>query len=171
VCITALASDTGPLGSDPLGFDSDRDYSKGDHLKIAVANYARQLKAYETGGPGIKKANVAKLAREWNVAPQSIRNHFIKPTRKFRDAADEERRILLPGQERALLERCLFMDYFSIPPDREMIEKLATVILHSRLPGHPPLGHPVLHTRERDETENDRDMSSIVQTLRTRRDF
>jgi hypothetical protein len=72
-----LGSDTGPLGSDSLGFDPDRDYSKGDRLKIVGAEYARQLKAYETGGPGIKKPNVPKLARDWNVAPQSIRNHFI----------------------------------------------------------------------------------------------
>jgi hypothetical protein len=138
-----LGSDAGLLDSqaDPLGFDPDRDYSKGDRLKIAVAEYDRQLKAYESGGPGKKKPNITKLARDWNVPPQSIRNHYIMPAQKFRDAADEDRRLLLPGEERALLERCLFMDDFSIPPDREMIEKLATVILHSRLPGHPPLGH------------------------------
>ncbi|KAA8911211.1 hypothetical protein FN846DRAFT_887938 [Sphaerosporella brunnea] len=48
-----LGSDVGLLDSDPLGFDPDRDYSKGDRLKIAVAEYDRQLKAYKSGGPGM----------------------------------------------------------------------------------------------------------------------
>ncbi|KAA8905383.1 hypothetical protein FN846DRAFT_11104 [Sphaerosporella brunnea] len=101
--------------STPLGFDPDRDYKPKERLRLAVAMYLEQKNDLEPG----KKPNIAKLSRDFNVPASSIRNHVLHPEREpmFSDEVISAKRNLFPAEE---LDRCMFMDDFSIPPDRDM---------------------------------------------------
>ncbi|KAA8894688.1 hypothetical protein FN846DRAFT_999200 [Sphaerosporella brunnea] len=123
-----------PDTNTPLDFGPARDYNPKERMKLAVATYFAEQKDLEPG----KKPNIAKLSRDFNVPASSIRNNVLHPERepKFSGEVIPTQQNLFPAEERALLDRCMFMDDFSIPPDRQMIETLANAILWRRLPGH-----------------------------------
>jgi hypothetical protein len=114
--------------------DHSLTYSKYEHITLALSHYHGELRLHNQDSITNTKPVVIHIAKLYDVAETSLRCHIRNPNQCILEELRHDCQILTVAEEKILIERLLFSDYFNVSVSRIAFYSLAQNLLTQRNP-------------------------------------